>query len=154
MTAENSVFPGVTDDAAKSLRESLGKMGNFSSMQNRTIIPRRNCPKKESSGFSVGGFEVECAAVTVMGESDVISAAFVFHFCPPFFASRLGPFTGVGKQCGAEHDRLLRTPGHSEHLCNAFENLIQKTHTVPTSHSKNQKNHYFFSVSRRYFVGN
>src|SRR5438093_13094130 len=54
-------------------------------------------------------------------------------FRPTFSASPLTTLAGAGEKCGAENES---SPRHFEHLCNASENVLPKTLTIPTSHSK------------------
>src|SRR5438093_10151722 len=61
-------------------------------------------------------------------------------FRPTFSASPLTTLAGAGEKCGAENES---SPRHFEHLCNASENLLPKTHKVPTSDSKARRTNFF-----------
>src|SRR5438093_2696624 len=102
-----------------------------------------------SFGFSAADVECEFDAEKATRRCDVIPTVIVpirphrqcrageelvRIFRPTFSASPLTTLAGAGEKCGAENESS--SPRHFEHRCNASENLLPKTHTVPTGHSK------------------
>lgn len=64
--------------------------------------------------------------VEFANQSDVIHTALVFHFSPQIFRPPSASFARAGKKCAAENVLLRQISRHSEHLCNASENLLPK----------------------------
>ena len=73
MTLCRLIFRSFANDWLRKYSEKQGPV---------YLISRRSRKENESSEFSVAGFEVERAAVEVVGESDVTSTKFVRHLSP------------------------------------------------------------------------